>query len=341
MALFRNIAVAVGLTVLFGSAATAGTRQMRVTLQLPEGSPLYESIAFFKESVEKELKGAVEIQIFPSAKLYKPNEVIGAVQSGGVEIGAVLLATYVDTIPATGIFSLPFMFNTDTLLRAATFPESPIRGPLDKAILEKTGGRVLWWVSTGTSVMLSRGGPVLTPAAIGNKTVRVSGSSNAEMVRLCGGTPVEIGGDEQYDAYKAGKVEFGMTGLNVVPSRQLWEVMDSVTITNHVQSEFVLIINEKVWQSLPPEQQKAFERAARASDQLYRSKVADMGREGLELARQKGMKVYDISPGEVKEWKDCATPMLTDFLSKAGKLGQTVMGGYRQILVEAYRTPAR
>lgn len=341
MMLLRRLYFAAAFIVAAGTAVFAEPQPVRITLQMPQGSALYDSIAFFKESIDKELKGVFDIQIFPSAKLFKPNEVPHAVASGAIEMGAVLLAAYVDTIPATDIFSLPFMFTTDTMLRAATLPESGVRGPIDKAILEKTGARVLWWVSTGPSVMLSHGDPVLTPAEIGKKTVRVAGTSLADMVKLCGGAPVEMGGDEQYEAYKSGKAEIGMTALNVVPARQLWDVMRSVTITNHVQNEFVLIINEKVWQSLQPDQRKTFERAARASDQLYRSKVAEIGKESLELARQKGMQVTDISSAQVKEWKDCATPMLADFLSKSGKLGQSVMNGYRQILVESYRSPSR
>jgi C4-dicarboxylate-binding protein DctP len=341
MALLKRIFCAAALVLAFGSAAFAGPQQIRVTLQLPKDSALYESVALFRDNINKELPGAFDFQIFPAAKLYKPNEVPHAVGAGDIEMGAVLLATYVETIPATDIFTLPFMFTSDTMLRAATLPESGIRGPIDKAILAATGARVLWWFSSGPSVVLSRGAPVLTPADVAKKPVRVAGASIAEMVKLCGATPVEMGGDQQYEAYKSGAVEIGVTALNVVPARQLWDVMQSVTVTNHVQNEFVWVINEKVWQALPPDQRKVFERAARASDQLYRTKVLDVAKESLELARQKGMKVYDLSEAQIKEWKACATPMLSAFLNKSGKLGQTVMNGYRQILVEAYRTPSR
>jgi C4-dicarboxylate-binding protein DctP len=334
---------AIWLAALLGlcSAAVAVPLEIRVTLQLPPDSPLYESIANFKAEVEKQTRGAVAVTIFPAAQLYKPSEVRGAVGSGVIEMGASLLSEYVQAVPASDIFSLPFMFTAPALLRSATAPGSPIRSPIDEAILEKTGARVLWWFPTGSSIIVSKGGPVLTPAAIEGKKVRVSSVSLGEMVKLCGGIPLESGGDEQYGLYKRGAIDIGMTSMSIVATRKLWEVMDTLTITNHVQSEFVLIINEKVWQGLATDQQQILVSAARDSEQIFRDKAQLQAREAVALAGRHGMRVAEVADSDVKEWKDCATPMLAGFLSQSGTVGAKVMAGYRKILVDVYRTPSR
>ena len=349
MSLVREMAMvflrvtAIWLAALWGlcGAAVAGPLEIRVALQLPQGTPLYESIANFKAEVEKQTGGAVAVSIFPGAQLYKPSEVRDAVGSGAIEMGASLLSEYVQAVPASDIFSLPFMFTSPELVRAATAPGSVIRSPVDEAILETTGARVLWWFPSGASIMVSKGAPVLTPAAIERKKVRVSGISLGEMVKLCGGIPVESGGDQQYELYKNGAVDIGMTTTSIIATRKLWEVMDTLAITNHVQTEFVLIINEKVWKSLPADQQQIVASAARASEQIFRQKADLQAREAVVLAGQRGMHLAEVANSDVKKWKACAAPMLDTFLERSGTLGTKVMAGYRQILVETYSMPSR
>lgn len=341
MILLKSVAVSCCFLVIVGWAAFAAAREIRVTLQLPPDSPLHQSIALFKTEVEKNSQGSLQIKIFPSAELYKAEEARQAVSSGAIEMGAVLLTEYVEVVPASDIFAMPFMFTSDALLRIGTAPGSPIRKPIDQAILEKANAQVLWWFSTGASVMLSKGSPVLTPAGIAGKKVRVSGRSLAEMVKLCGGEPVETGGTEQYAIYKSGQVDIGMTSQSVIAARKLWEVMDTLTITNHIQNEFVLVMHEKVWRSLSADQQQILMKAAGNSERIFRDKAEQVARDGLVLAQQQGMKVFEITDAHVKEWKSCATPMLAGFLSKSGKVGQQVMDGYRKAVVEAYRAPRR
>ena len=158
-----------GVLSFTGLPAAAAPVKLRVTIQLPADSALHESIAAFKDTVETETQGAIAVEIFPSAKLYKPHEVADAVGSGAIEMGAALLSQYIETVPASDIFDLPFMFTSDTLLRAATLPDSKVRGPIDAAILAETGARVLWWFSSGPIIMLSKDEPNLTPASIANR----------------------------------------------------------------------------------------------------------------------------------------------------------------------------
>ena len=53
---------------------TAGEAKMRVTLQMPQGSLLYDSLEHFKDRVEKNSNGEVRIVLYPSSQLYKASE---------------------------------------------------------------------------------------------------------------------------------------------------------------------------------------------------------------------------------------------------------------------------
>ena len=66
-----------------------------------------------------------------------------------------------------------------------------------------------------------------------------------------------ISGSEQYLAYQRGTVDAGMTGVSGVKSRKLYQVMDTLTVTNHGDIEFVLVANQKWLNSLTKKQRKA------------------------------------------------------------------------------------
>ena len=63
-------------------------------------------------------------------------------------------------------------------------------------------------------------------------------------------------------------VDAGMTGVTAVDSRKLYQVMDYLTVTNHADIEFIVLINEKVWQGLTADQQAVINTAARRVEKL-------------------------------------------------------------------------
>ena len=217
------------LLALLADPAVAAEK-MRITLQLPLTSHLGENIQLFEKEVEERTNGEMDVEIYDSAQLYQDKEVPSAVGAGSIEAGVASLTQYVGDVPAVDIFYMPFMFNTEEKVRAAVAEGSDIRTALEDAI-EDTGGKILYWQAYGGAVMLTNGGPLKTPADLEGKKVRVFGKTLGDFVTAAGGSPTLISGSEQYLAYQRGTVDVGMTGVSGVASRQLWEVMDTITRT--------------------------------------------------------------------------------------------------------------
>ena len=112
-----------GMTALAPTMAHA-EKVLRVTLQLPLKHHLGQNMVDFKNEVEKESKGALKIEIYPSAQLYKDKEVPQAVSSGAVEMGIASLTRFAGTVPAVDLFYVPFMFESPDKVVAATAPGS-------------------------------------------------------------------------------------------------------------------------------------------------------------------------------------------------------------------------
>ena len=321
----RHAVAAFALCAATAAPALAETT-LRVTLQLPLASHLGQNLLLFKEEVEK--TSDLKIEIYDSAQLYRDNEVPEAVGSGEIEMGVASLARYVGDIPAVDIFYMPFVLDSEPKVRAATAHGSPVRVPLDEAIAE-TGARVLWWQAYGGNVLLSKGAPLKGPQDMEGKKVRVFGKWLGEWVKALGGAPTLISGSEQFLAYQRGTVDVGMTGLSGVQSRKLWEVMDTITVVNNADIEFLVIMNEDAWQGLTDAQRSAIEAAALKAEVAVRDDMLQIEEQALADAKANGMTVYYPTETELEAWRKASAPVIDAWLKEAGPLGQKVLDAAR------------
>jgi C4-dicarboxylate-binding protein DctP len=316
-----GVALALGLSA---GASNAADTTLRISLQLPLTSHLGQNLLLFKEEVEKNSDGGIAVEIYDSAQLYKDKEVPAAVGSGAIEMGVASLTRYVGDIPAVDIFYQPFLFDTADKVLAAVAPGSPVRGPLDEAIKD-TGSTVLWWQAYGGAIMLSKGDPVKTPEDMKGKKVRVFGKTLGDFVTAAGGAPTLISGSEQYLAYQRGTVDIGMTGVSGVKSRKLWDVMDTITVTNHADIEFIVVVNTDFWDGLSDEHKSIIQAAALKAESDVRDRVMQIEDDAYAAAEDNGMQVYRPTDKELSSWKAVSQPVYDAYTDKAGQLGKQVL----------------
>lgn len=319
--LFAGAALALGLA---SSQAMAADTTMRISLQLPLKSHLGQNLVLFKEEVEKISDGTIEVEIYDSAQLYKDKEVPAAVGSGAIEAGVASLTRYVGDIPAVDVFYLPFLLNTEDKVRAAVAAGSPVRGPIDEAIKD-TGSTVLWWQAYGGAIMLTKEEPLKSPADMVGKKVRVFGKTLGDFVSATGGAPTLISGSEQYLAYQRGTVDVGMTGISGVKSRKLWEVMDTITVTNHADIEFIVVVNTDWWNGLPAEHRDMITQAALIAEADVRDRMSQIESDAYAAAQENGMSLYIPTEADIEAWRAASTSVYDDYRAKSGDLGAAVL----------------
>lgn len=322
-----------GLTIALLSATLCAPvmaeTTLRISLQLPLKHHLGQNLLAFKKQVEAESKGDLKIEIYPSAQLYKDKEVPAAVASGAIEMGVASLARFVGTVPAVDLFYVPFMLPTEELVKKATTPDSIIRKPLDEAIL-KTGARVLWWQAYGGVALLSKGDAIVNPQDMEGKKVRVFGKTLGEFTKSVGGAPVVMSGSEQFIAYQRGTVDAGMTGVAAVMPRKLYQVMDNLTVTNHADIEFVVIINDAVWQKMSPEQRDIIAKAGRTVEVELRNKMAQIEADALAESK-KNMKVFELDEQQIAAWKNATRSVVDGYIESAGPLGEQLIEAVKKL----------
>ncbi len=312
-------------------ASAAEQVKLRVTLQLPITNHLGVNLAQFKMEVEKQSGGAIQIEIFDNSRLYRDDQALDAVASGAIEMGSIGISQFARRVPALNLFGQPFLFNFEALVRAATDPDGEVRKVLDKAVFEAAGVRVLWFQSFGSTVFVSKGRDARVPAGIQGQKVRAIAENHAKFFRRCGGIPVVVSASKQYEAMKDGTVEMLVTGITSVESRHLWKLADTITRTEHAVLEFLVVINEKTWQSISDKHKAIILAVGKKVERELRDAMADVDEKAYAFARSKGMTIHELTPDEVAEWRACSADIIDEYMSTTGETARRLMAAYGRL----------
>jgi C4-dicarboxylate-binding protein DctP len=329
--MFRLFCLLVLLALPFG-AAGAQQVKLKANLQFPIAQPIFGgSLKRFKEEVEKQSKNDIGVEIFDKSQLFTDYQVVDAVASGAVDIGMTAAQQFSYKAPLVGILDQPFLFNFQALMSAAARPGSEIRKLIDEAILNEIGVRVLWWHPLGNNVFLSKGRDVADPARLKDQRVASPGKLPGEFVAWCGGKPAVLTIEKFHDALKGGAVDMTVIGFGALQSLGFWKFTDTVTFTHHSPIVFFLVINEKRWQSMSTAHRDAIAQAASKVEIEIRSHQSQSEARTSAFAKSRNVKLQELTPDQVAEWRACSAGMLAAYMDKNGDRARKLMDAYGRL----------
>ena len=135
--------------------------------------------------------------------------------------------------------------------------------------------------------------PIEKPEDFKQLKMRVPNEIQLEaMYKTLGSTTSIIAFPELYMALAQGVVDGQCNPLSTIYYDKFYEVQKYLTILNHVYNTQMLVMSEKCWNSLTPEQQEIVERASLEAGEVARAEnlkseeniIAEMERLGLKLA---------------------------------------------------------
>jgi C4-dicarboxylate-binding protein DctP len=309
----------------------AQTTTLRMSLPISADSPIGQSVRDFARQVSVRTGGAVKIEVQDADRRYEEHEVVAAVASGTIEVGATSLHQFAYDVPLAGAFLQPFLFNFDALVEAATEPASEIRTLVDDEILYWTNARVLWWQPFGSSVIVSKTVPATHPTTIAARAVGAPDDQTRELIRACGGTPHLVPPPDVAGALKKETIRAAVTDVMSVKEHGLWRVADTITDLRHAPSLFVVVVNEKAWQGLTLAHRQIVSELAQDAQSDMWARVAANRADAYAFAKQNGMQIVEPRPEDVAAWRACTAPLLEAYMERAGKAGPKLFAAYGRL----------
>jgi len=290
-------AVSTALLCCLVGAGCAGTDETIVLKVAHNGSiehPYHLGFEVFKEVLERETAGRVEVQIFENAQLGTEEEAslmvkLGALAGSAASAGGGLAPF----APEAELFNFPFIFrDLDHFYRVL---DGAPGQRVAAAIEERLDAVVLGYWFSGVRNVWNSKHPVLTPEDFRGLKIRVMSSPVlVETFNALGAqaTPMSFG--ELYSGLEQGVVDGAETDHVDLLYERFYEVTDYVSYTGHMYLAAGFIFSRKLYDSLPTDVQEAVLEAGRQSVVAQRLAMETMTDEALEELKEKGLEFFEV-----------------------------------------------
>ena len=136
--------------------------------------PYHTGALKFKEVLEAETGGEVEVQLFPNGQLGSEEQVIDGIKLNTIDVTIVSAGNLAGAVPEVDLFNLPFVFkDQDNFYRVL---DGPIGDVVGNAIEARTNSVMLGYISFGTRNAWNSERPIKSPEDFEGLKIRVMGS---------------------------------------------------------------------------------------------------------------------------------------------------------------------
>jgi tripartite ATP-independent transporter DctP family solute receptor len=266
-----------------------------------EKHPFQKGYERFKEVLEAETGGAVEVQIFPNSQLGSEEEGTQMVKLGLIAANASSTAGGLSTsVPEAELFNLPFIFRD--LDHCYSVIDGPIGQNLARTVEEKLNCLVLGYWFSGIRNVWNSKKPVLKPDDLSGIKLRVMSSPMlVESFNALGAQATPLAFGELYSALQTGVVDGGETDHLDLLYEKFHEVTKYVSFTNHMFLVIALIFSKKIYDKLPPDIQDAVMKAGKASVIAEREAMDTLTEDALTELKELGLEFYEVDKAPFRE----------------------------------------
>ncbi len=309
-----TLAVAGALTLSLVSVTQAQII-MRNSVSIAQNSHQGNGIDVLSQEVEKGTKGRIIIKNFFSGSLGGERESIESVQLGTQELTGTSTGPIPNFVPAVKILDIPFLFRDKAHARAV------LDGPIGQALLKEfdsKGFKALTWSENGVRHMTNNKRPINLPDDL--KGLKMRTMENPVHVAAYKGfgiitTPMAF--PEVFTALQQGVVDGQENPLSVIMAAKFDQVQKYMTLTAHVYSPALLLMNKASFEKLSPADQKVFLDAAKLAAAATRARVDKDDASGVTELRSKGMSI--IENFDKAAFVAKLAPVFTQFEKEFGK----------------------
>ena len=283
----------------------------------------------FCEKVEERTNGRVKFLIYHSAQLYGGKEEFAAVGRGDIDVGIPHDIYHTGEVPALGITSLPFLF--ESMEEAQRILDAGLKDMVRPKVEEGNNCVLLGWTVFDPYQFYCKA-PVKTAEDVKGKVWAVSGTTHSKAIELLAGSPVMMSSGELYLALQMATIDGCTRPLITGRGRKLYEVAEYLTICGFSPWGDLLIVNKAKWDTFPSDIQQIMRQAGiEWQEEMFKEAAAYVD-ESIDILTKEGMTVHFLSPEELARFREGMAPVYDWWLKEEVPDGQQYLD-----FVEAHR----
>lgn len=287
---------------LFATAADAAV-VLKAGHDSPETVPVAKGLAKWAELVEQRTNGEVKIQVYNNGTAGSASDYAVNCQLGTLDIGAVNQSVMTSFIPDIGAVDIPYLITSyeeaDKLFAN--------NGPLTQYYSDEIANAGINLINmdvweVGFREFSNSTRAIHTPEDIKGIKLRVMDSKiHQGFWRALGADPVPMSWGEAYTALQQKAIDGVENAISVLDGNNINEVNKYLAMTDHNYSAIFIIMSDKSFKKLSPEQQKIVQDAAREAGKYQREEQRRQAAAAVDNLAKKGMEVTTVDKEAMKK----------------------------------------
>jgi len=299
-----GIAVILFFVLMIGTAAGGMAADKPIVLKAGGISPPTADVSiameYFTKLVEKKTNGKLKVNFYPSGQLGKGPAQLENVTLGVQDIFCSSFAWVGRLVKDFAVLQLPFVFRDHEHL--AQFMESAVAKPYRDELQSKWKMRVIaynWWRLP--RVIFAKK-PIFTVEDMKGLKFRIANlPMYKKYVPAWGAAPTPVSWGEYYLALKQGLVDMGESCAENIYNKKFYEAAPYMTMLNFNYDFQMIAINEKRFQSLSPDLQKALVDAGKEAGDYFSKRVVGQFEKDKKKMMAEGTAIIYV---DTKSWED-------------------------------------
>jgi len=246
-------------------------------------------VTTFGEEIAKRTNGRYKLQYFPSGALGGEREMLEAVQLGTQDMIITSTGPVGNFVPETRIVDIPYLF------RDYDHARKVLDGQIGQDILTKFPAKglvAISWMENGFRHITNSKRAVKSPDDVKGLKIRtMENKVHMEAFKSMGALPTPMNMNEVFTALQTGTVDGQENPIPVILANKLYTVQKYVSLTSHVYSPALLIINPDIWKKMSDADKASFKEAAKIALVANRKKVNDDEANGIDVMKKAGTEV--------------------------------------------------
>jgi TRAP-type C4-dicarboxylate transport system substrate-binding protein len=298
----RSVLYALVGGLALGATAASAQVTLKASHQFPggKGDPRDEMV----QIIAREAKAAnvgLEIQVYPGASLFKPNDQWNALVNGQLDISSFPLDYASGKVGAFSATLMPGLVRNHE--RAARLNNSDFMKEI-KAKIDKAGVVILAdaWLA---GAVASKRGCVRKPEDIKGQKIRSAGPTFAAMWQAAGASIVNIPSNEVYNALQTGVAEATDTSTGSFVSFRLYEQVKCITAPGENALWFMyepVLMSKRSFNKLNKQQQEVLLKAGKKSEEYFNTESKKLDQEMVDAFKKNNVEVVTLTPDEYDAW---------------------------------------
>src|ERR1700690_1323515 len=311
-------AAAAALIALPGMAMAQAPIVIKFSHVVASDTPKGKGAEKFKDLAEKYTNGKVKVEIYPNSTLYKDKEELEALQLGAVQMLAPSNSKFGPIgVREFEVFDLPYILPDLPTLRKVT--DGPLGAKLLKLLQPKGMTGLAYWDNGFKQMTANK--KLIAPSDYKGLKFRVQSSKVLEaQFRTLGAIPQVMAFSDVYQALQTGVVDGQENTWSNMYTQKMHEVQKYATVTTHGYIGYVVVVNKKFWDGMPPDIREACTKAMNEATAFGNGQSAKENEEALAAIKKAGKtEIGTLTPEQDAAMRKAMDPVYKDVASRVGQ----------------------